>query len=252
MTEEIPAPNAEGAQALPVPAAPEPPDGNGTPFSGNSLGSSRPSPKSAAPKKYFASIYPGESETVSAEFAELVLRLELELKMPIWLLVQNGKGAWSEISTVIYRAFRADSHEIQREQPVALLVDSPGGDAHQAFRIARIFQRRSSAFTVLVPQFAKSAATLMALGATKLIMCEDAELGPLDVQLLDFEREDFGSALDAVQSLERLNAFALTAVDQTMQLLMVRTRKRADTILPHVLTYVTEFVRPLLEKIDTV
>jgi hypothetical protein len=69
--------------------------------------------------------------------------------------------------------------------------------------------------------------------------------------MFDIEREKFGSALEAVQALERLNAFAMTAVDQTMFLLMQRSGKRTDVILPQVLTYVASFLRPLLEKIDT-
>ncbi|MGD0017296.1 MAG: hypothetical protein ABSC38_07260 [Verrucomicrobiia bacterium] len=135
---------------------------------------------------------------------------------------------------------------------MALLIESPGGDAHMAYRIARLIQRRTRKFTVLVPQYAKSAATLLALGATNLIFGQEAEIGPLDVQMFDREREDYGSALDAVQSLERLNVFSLSAIDQMMLLLKERTDKKVDTLLPLVLNYANTFVRPLLEKIDTV
>jgi hypothetical protein len=141
---------------------------------------------------------------------------------------------------------------IEEGKPVALLIESPGGDAHHAYSIARIFQRRTRDFTVLVPRYAKSAATLLALGASKLILGRDAELGPLDVQMRDREREEYGSALDAVQSLERLNVFSLSAIDSLMMLLTQRTGKKLDTLLPLVLSYSNGFVRPLLEKIDTV
>src|SRR5258705_13655266 len=69
---------------------------------------------------------------------------------------------------------------------------------------------------------------------------------------MDFEREEWGSALNAVQSLERLQAFAMTAVDQSMLLLVRRTGRKTVTLLPHVLRYAANFVRPLLEKMDTV
>ncbi len=58
--------------------------------------------------------------------------------------------------------------------------------------------------------------------------------------------------MDEVQALERLNAAALEAVDQTMMLLLMRTRRRTDFVLPHTLKFVAEMMRPLLEKIDAV
>jgi hypothetical protein len=83
-------------------------------------------------------------------------------------------------------------------------------------------------------------------------MGRDAELGPLDVQIYDPDK-GYDSALNAVQSLERLNAFAMTAIDQAMLLLLRRTKKlKWDALLPTIFEYATSFVEPLLEKIDTV
>ena len=73
----------------------------------------------------------------------------------------------------------------------------------------RLFQRRTDEFYTVVPIYAKSAATLMVLGGKEIVMGMEAELGPLDVQLYDEDKDDFDSALNAVQSLERLNAYAL-------------------------------------------
>ncbi|MBN4054632.1 hypothetical protein JYT87_02880 [Nitrospira defluvii] len=42
----------------------------------------------------------------------------------------------------------------------------------------------------------------------------------------------------------------MTAIDQTMMLLTHRTQKRTDVLLPEVLSYVSNLMRPLLEKID--
>ena len=83
-------------------------------------------------------------------------------------------------------------------------------------------------------------------------MHSDAELGPIDAQILDPERERRASALDEVQSLERLHAQALNLVDATMYLLIQRTPKRTDVLIPIVLNYVAQTMRPLFEKIDTV
>ena len=206
----------------------------------------------AHPIRYYAEIFPGHGVPLPDSFCAAVKEMEGILDIPIWLLIQNGEGACSSLDGRVFKGFRKLKAQISEERPVGLLVDSSGGDAKFAYHIARLFQRRTSQLTVMVPQYAKSAATLLALGASKLILGRDSELGPLDVQIFDPEREDYDSALNAVQSLERLNAFSLTAVDQAVRLFMARTGKKSDTLLPLVLEYVTNFVKPLLEKIDTV
>jgi hypothetical protein len=170
--------------------------------------------------------------------------------IPLWVLVQNHSiaDAHEEISPIVYKGFQ--SH-IRQVSDAAILIESPGGSPESAFRIARLFQRRTQRLTVLVPQYAKSAATLLALSANTLVLGRDAELGPLDLQVYDVREETIESALNSVQALERLGAYALTAVDQAMTLFTRRLRKRSDILLPMALKYVTDLLRPLLEKVDT-
>ena len=204
------------------------------------------------PKKYFASIYPTD-KSLPDEFGKLITELEEKLELPIWLIVQNDdESDWGYLSREVYNDFRNAKNKIEEGKPVALLLHSGGGQAEYAYKIVRIFQRRSAELTILVPHYAKSAATLMALGGKRIIMGGEAELGPLDVQIYDSEKEDYDSALNAVQSLERLNAYALTALDQGMQLFLARTRKKPDALLPLAITYATGIIKPLVEKIDTI
>ena len=203
-------------------------------------------------EKYFAEIFPGPQSEVNPDFARLIQRLEAKLGMPIWLLIQNGDGQYSTIDVEVFKAFQKASTKIAVDAPICLLIDSAGGQADCAYRIARLFQRRTKNFHVLVPQYAKSAATLLALGGANIHLGVDAELGPLDVQMFDADREGYDSALNAIQSLERLNAFALTAFDQSMLLLAQRTAKKTETLVPMALEYAANIVRPLMEKIDTV
>ena len=92
----------------------------------------------------------------------------------------------------------------------------------------------------------------MAVGGKEVFMGVDAELGPIDVQVFDSDDEEYESALNAVQSLERLNAYALSAFDQAMQLLVPRTRKKLDVLMPLALEYAISVIRPLVENIDTI
>lgn len=152
----------------------------------------------------------------------------------------------------VYKAFRGVKGQIVEKKPVGLLLHSAGGMAKEAYEIVRLFQRRTDKLSTIVPQYAKSAATIMALGGNNIIMGQEAELGPIDVQIYDQDNEEYKSALNAVQSLERLNAYALTALDQYMLLLIGRIGKKPDSLLPLASQYATSMIKPLVEKIDAI
>jgi len=112
------------------------------------------SPKASA-KKFCASIYPGNGEPLPGDFVDLVKKLEAKLSMPIWLIVHgNGidKSKFNDIAFDVFKGFQRSCHEFKPNSPCGLLLESPGGDAHSAYRIARLFQRRCSEFTVIIPQ----------------------------------------------------------------------------------------------------
>ncbi len=207
--------------------------------------------KKENPKKYNASIYTATA-TLPHDFATSVLELEKLLNMRIFLLVQNKGEKFSSIDEDLYDAFLKSLDNLPCEKPIALLIDSPGGYANCAFKIAKLFMHQCNGFCAIVPRYAKSAATLLTLGADAILLGRHAELGPLDAQFTDREREATISALDEVQALERLHAFALDAADRAMFLLYGRTGKKIETLLPMSLHFVSEMVRPLFENIDAV
>jgi hypothetical protein len=213
----------------------------------------QPSEGGPAPsnKIYGASIYSSDTR-LPKDFVDLITGLERELDMPIWMIIQNGEDEWGEIGEGLYAAFETEKKNIERGKPAGLLLHSPGGLAEEAYKIVRLFQRRSLKLTTIVPRYAKSAATIMALGGSSILIGSEAELGPLDVQIFEHEDGQYESALNAVQSLERLNAYALTALDQAMTLFLARTRKRPDALLPLALQYATSMIGPLVGKIDSV
>lgn len=101
----------------------------------------------------------------------------------------------------------ARSHE-----SVLLLLTTLGGDAHAAFRIARLLTTRYKHFRVLISDLCKSAGTLVVIGAHEIVMTEAGELGPLDVQVR--KRDEMlqsESGLDVIQSLNHLTGAALDA-----------------------------------------
>ena len=60
-----------------------------------------------------------------------------------------------------------------------MFLHSGGGDIHTAYKLVKLFQRCCE-YRSLIPEYAKSAATLVAIGADKILMSPIAELGPLD------------------------------------------------------------------------
>ena len=211
-----------------------------------------PKPPPATRKAYCGTIYPPSTIHLPPKFVAAVQGLEANLGMPVWLLMQGSSEPASQIDEQLKRAFYSFRGSLVAGKPIAVIVDSPGGSAKSAFQIATLLRRHCGGFTAVIPRYAKSAATLFALGANSIILNTYAELGPLDAQLVDFEREHMSSALDEVQTLERLHAFAMDAIDQTMFLLSIRTKKKVDTILPHTLRFVSDMMRPMLEKVDVV
>lgn len=66
-----------------------------------------------------------------------------------------------------------------------LLLHTPGGDVNAAEKLISMVHATVGQGTlrIIVPDFAKSAGTLMALGANKIVMSDTSELGPIDPQI---------------------------------------------------------------------
>lgn len=61
-----------------------------------------------------------------------------------------------------------------------LFLNSPGGFLDSAYKLIRICKEYCSEFNVIIPLAAKSAATVIALGANEIVMNVFSELGPID------------------------------------------------------------------------
>jgi len=64
-----------------------------------------------------------------------------------------------------------------------LILCSPGGDGTVVEKFVSLCRSQCEKFRVLVPYEAKSAATLIALGADEIVMGPQSEIGPIDAQV---------------------------------------------------------------------
>jgi len=113
--------------------------------------------------------------------------------------------------------FIAGIKKARQHKNLMLILVTSGGDADVAYRIARYAQENYEKFTVFVSGYCKSAGTLCVLGAHEIIMCDQGELGPLDVQLL--KKDDLGemnSGLVIEEALHSLQYKAFTMFEQNM------------------------------------
>lgn len=134
---------------------------------------------------------------------------------------------------------------------ITLWLDTPGGDPHAAYKLYLELRGRCARFEVIIPDYAKSAGTLLVLGADAIHMGLSAELGPLDAQVGHPDREDMiVSALDVTASLEQL---ALIGVNITIaggaDVLMATGLSRAE-VYKRMLNFSAQLLQPAVARLD--
>jgi hypothetical protein len=101
------------------------------------------------------------------------------------------------------------------ENGLALIISSPGGEGLAAERVINLCRSYSGTgdYWAVVPSKAKSAATMLCFGASKVIMGPVSELGPVDPQLTMYEegKAKWFSAYNVVKSYEKLFKRAVRA-----------------------------------------
>ncbi len=85
-------------------------------------------------------------------------------------------------SEKVLRAIRSTP----KDKPIDLIIHTPGGLVLAATQIARALKDHPAETTVIVPHYAMSGGTLIALAADKIIMDPHAVLGPVDPQLMNY------------------------------------------------------------------
>jgi hypothetical protein len=118
---------------------------------------------------------------ISPEAMEVAARISEAENSEVYLYNGpiNDRGLGALVSELSFK----------RKSALVILV-TYGGSANSGYRIARLFQSVYESFAIFVPSYCKSAGTLIATGANRLIIGEFGELGPLDVQL--YKRDEIG------------------------------------------------------------
>jgi ClpP class serine protease len=113
-----------------------------------------------------------------------------------------------EDSEAVLRAIRLTDDET----PIDLVLHTPGGLVLASEQIAYALKRHPGKVTVLVPHYAMSGGTLLALAADEILMDPAAVLGPVDPQLGDMPAASLVRVAEK-KPLERLDDRTLVLAD---------------------------------------
>lgn len=147
----------------------------------------------------------------------------------------------------IYRA-RKQFRDISK---LDLLLDHYGGNLEAAYQLIVFLRNRCETLRVFVPDFAKSASTLVALGADELWMNDSAEIGPLDAQIPDpHDPDHYISALDEFRSVDYLRTHSFEMINEFAKMLKRTTSLPTKDRLRLGIEYTTQLMTPLYGNVD--
>ncbi len=106
----------------------------------------------------------------------------------------HRQEAWSFLGFAFAKYINIDDAEAilrairmtPEDMPIDLVLHTPGGLVLAAEQIAFALAKHPSPVTVFVPHYAMSGGTFIALAADKIVMDENAVLGPVDPQLGEY------------------------------------------------------------------
>lgn len=102
-------------------------------------------------------------------------------------------------------------HTAKQHSTAKIFIQTPGGSAHAAYRIGRALQDSYESLTFIVPEYCKSAGTLLACCADELAIDYLGELGPLDVQMHHHTEPGMRmSGLDTMAALDKLTKLVIS------------------------------------------
>ncbi|NUD09104.1 SppA protein, partial [Escherichia coli] len=136
---------------------------------------------------------------------------------------------------------------------VIFCVATYGGDPNAGFCIGRALQRYFETVKLFVVGPCKSAGTLIAIAANKIVIGDMGELGPLDIQLKkNDEIGEMSSGLAIMTALDALKERSISAFNS--YLVQIKYENQISTkISADIATRLTEaLIAPMAAQIDPI
>lgn len=140
-------------------------------------------------------------DQIKSHVAKHIQSLISEFKMDkyrVIFLFDDWHSIYPYHSNQIYKSVS----DLNKESDILLVLQSGGGKIEPAYLISKTCKRLcKSKFIVTIPRRAKSAATLLSLGAAELHMGLLSELGPIDPQFGGFPASGLANAMEKIAEM---------------------------------------------------
>jgi Serine dehydrogenase proteinase len=199
-----------------------------------------------------ALLLPSEKSARMDAFWNTIAKLEAKRRSKIFCLIHCPTDEHGHVCAKTLWNTMAHRDSFTNIDTLEILLYTPGGSADIAYQVMRFFRHHCRKLNIIVPLKAKSAGTLMCLGADAIYMGEFAELGPIDVQITDPLEKGAKSIspLDEFKSAEFLRDYAVEILDIFILLIVRRSGMSVKEALHEALHFTTEIMRPLYEQLD--
>jgi ClpP class serine protease len=118
------------------------------------------------------------------------------------------------------------------EVPLDIVLHTPGGLVLAALQIARAIRGHKAKVTVMVPHYAMSGGTLIALAADQIVMSPYAVLGPVDPQLGQYPGASLVKVAD-LKPMAKIDDQTLILADVSRKAIVQVKNAARDLLLRH-------------------
>jgi hypothetical protein len=156
-------------------------------------------------KRFYDAVLSGTDENIKASFRERATSLlkkfpSLHPGYHVLALFEPLNSIDDSDLDSVFSSLRRSNPK--KERNVCLILLSRGGSIEPAYQISKLCKQWSaSKFVVVIPRYAKSAATLIALGADEIHIGPLGQLGPIDPQLGGLPALGVSQALQTIAQL---------------------------------------------------
>lgn len=136
--------------------------------------------------------------TFKEEIQKMITSSNISDAYNILFLFDNTNSINNFVADSIYKSVNELTN---KDSNLLLILSSNGGSIEPAYLISKCLKKNSKKFSITIPRIAKSAATLLSLGADELHMGGMSQLGPIDPQVGGLPALALGNALENLAEL---------------------------------------------------
>lgn len=189
-----------------------------------------------------------EAENLSEELTPETLTKQ---KYLLWMYYQKYDRSIKDddVLTVINEVKKIDTKP--EDTVIDIILSSGGGNVYAAYKIVKLLRDKCSEMNVVIPLFAKSAATLISLAANKIYMAPQSDLGPLDFLMEHPTEEGIQiSALDGVTPVEYFTGVGVSVMKKVYKWTRNDLYLGRKASLEVARGYANDCIKPILAKLD--